>query len=254
MGFETGIYEQIINKIISERLRALPENSFYIQETKLDKAEAAKYLSNYLATIIQFALNEVKDSDRPLRQIHLSNKIIEVLASEMHNLHLTDNLIDDEGRILEAVFSKVNFPHSDIQKRIKEIMPYTRLSHSELFSGNNVGISLDSEIRKEILSADEIDWLVSFIKYSGVVLFKQELEEFALQGKKLRIITTSYIGATDAKAVDYLASLPNAEVKVSYNESAERLHAKAYLFRRNSGFHTGYIGSSNMSSDKLIRI
>jgi superfamily II DNA or RNA helicase len=253
MGFETGIYEQIINRIISERLEKLPESRYYTQESKLDKAEAAKHLSNYLATIIQFALSEVKDADRPLRQIHLSNKIIEVLAVEMQNLHLSENLIDDEGRILEAVFSKVNFPHSDIQKRVKEIMPYTRLSHSELFSGNNVGISLDSEIRKEIQSADEIDWLVSFIKYSGVVLFKNELEEFASQGKKLRVITTSYIGATDAKAVEYLASLPNAEVKVSYNEAAERLHAKAYLFKRNSGFHTGYIGSSNMSRSALTK-
>lgn len=253
MSFETGIYEQIINKIISERLKVLPENSFYIQESKLDKTEASKYLSNYLASIIQFVLNEVKDSDRPLKQIHLSNKIIEVLAAEMQKLNLTENLIDDEGRILEAVFSKLNFPYSDISERVREIMPYTRLSHSELFSGNNVGISMDSEIRKEIQSADEIDWLVSFIKHSGVVLFKRELEEFASQGKKLRIITTSYIGATDAKAVDFLASLPNAEIKVSYNESSERLHAKAYLFKRNSGFHTGYIGSSNMSRSALTK-
>lgn len=253
MGLETGIYEQIINRIISERLSELPKNTFYTQESQLDKSEAAKYLSNYLATIIQFVLSEVKDADRPLRQIHLSNKIIEVLAAEMQKLKLTENLIDDEGRILEAVFSKVNFPHSDIQKRVREIMPYTRLSHSELFSGNNVGISLDSEIRKEIQSADQIDWLVSFIKFSGVILFKSELEEFAGQGKKLRVITTSYIGATDAKAVEFLASLPNAEVKVSYNASSERLHAKAYLFKRNTGFHTAYVGSSNMSRSALTK-
>ena len=119
------------------------------------------------------------------------------------------------------------------------------------FTGNNVGISLESELRKEILSSDEIYWLVSFIKLSGIRIFKKELEESTNSGKSLKIITTSYMGATDVKAIEYLSSLPNTEIKVSYNSEHERLHAKAYLFLRNSGFHTGYIGSSNLSRSAL---
>lgn len=251
MNFETGLYEQLVNKLVANKLESIDAEKFHISETSIDKEEASQYLSLYLTETIKFALNEIKDKDRPLKQIELSNKIIKLLSTELNNVELTENLLESEGKILQAVFSKLNFPFSDFNARLKEITPYTRLSQSELFTGNNVGISLESEIRKEILSADEIYWLVSFIKYSGIRIFKEELEEFTNSGKKLKIITTSYMGATDVKAIEYLSSLPNTEIKVSYNSEHERLHAKAYLFLRNSGFHTGYIGSSNLSRSAL---
>lgn len=251
MNFETGLYEQLITKLVSNKLENVDLQKYHISETTLDKEEASQYLSLYLLETIKFALNEVKDKDRPLKQVEISNKIITLLLKELDSVELSDNLLETEGRILQAVFSKENFPFSNLQSRLKEITPYTRLSQSELFTGNNVGISLESELRKEILSSDEICWLVSFIKFSGIRIFKKELEEFTKSGKKLKIITTSYMGATEVKAVEYLSSLPNTEIKVSYNSEHERLHAKAYLFLRNSGFHTGYIGSSNISRSAL---
>ncbi len=251
MSFETGLYEQLITKLISNKLEDVDLHKFYISETILDKEEASQYLSIYLSRTIKFALNEIKEKNRPLQQIEISNKIIHLLANELKNTDFTENLIETEGKILQGIFNKQNFQFSNLEERIKEITPYTRLSQSELFTGNNVGISLESELRKEILSADEICWLVSFIKFSGIRIFKKELEEFTGSGKKLRIITTSYMGATEPRAIEYLASLPNTEIKVSYNSEHERLHAKAYLFLRNSGFNTGYIGSSNISRSAL---
>lgn len=252
MAFELGLYEQLINKIIANKLQAIDQDAFFIQSTKLDKAEASRYLSLYLSETIQFALNGFKDDDnRPLKQIELSNRIIQLLIEELPALSLSDNLIDNEGKLLQAIFSKLDSPYADLGARLKQITPYTRLSQSELFTGSNVGISLESELKKEILSADEICWLVSFIKYSGIRIFKDELEEFTNSGRRLRIITTSYMGATDLKAVEFLASLKNTEIKVSYNADHERLHAKAYLFLRNTGFNTGYIGSSNISRSAL---
>ncbi|MGL5250272.1 MAG: DUF3427 domain-containing protein, partial [Enterovibrio sp.] len=140
---------------------------------------------------------------------------------------------------------------ADLKNYISEIFPLTGLTQSELFCGSNAGLSLCSELKREILSADKIYWLVSFIKWAGIRIFRKELEAFTASGRELKIITTSYMGATDAKAVEYLASLPNTEVKLSYDCQRERLHAKSYLFLRRTGYHTGYIGSSNLSRSAL---
>ncbi|MBS1527443.1 MAG: DUF3427 domain-containing protein [Bacteroidetes bacterium] len=245
------MYEQLINKLISNRLSLINENNFFIKSSSLDKEEASRYLSAYLSSLIKFVLDEIKDEDRILRQVELSNKIIQLLVSELPKLDLSDNLIDNEGKILEAILSRLDSPYADLKERVRQITPYTRLSQSELFTGNNVGISLESEIKKEILSADEICWLVSFIKFSGIRIFKDELEEFTKSGRRLKIITTSYMGATDLKAIEFLSKLPNTQIKISYNTAHERLHAKSYLFLRNTGFNTGYIGSSNLSRSAL---
>jgi len=251
MQFELGIYEQLITKLIANRLGLLSEDNFFVKSTILDKEEASRYLSLYLSETIKFALNDIKDDNKTHKQIELSNKIIQVLIDELPKLGLSDNLIDNEGKILEAVFSKIDSPYPDFNERLKQITPYTRLSQSELFTGSNSGITLESEIKKEILSSDEICWLVSFIKFSGIRIFKEELEEFTNSGRKLKIITTTYMGATDVKAVEFLSNLKNTEIKVSYNSEHERLHAKAYLFLRKTEFNTGYIGSSNISRSAL---
>jgi superfamily II DNA or RNA helicase len=248
---QLGLYEQLINKLIASKLNELDKNAFYIKENSIDKAEAARILSQYLCDIIRAALNLIAGENSIEKQIDLSNKIIRLLRDELKDEEFEDDLVVTEGKILSAIFSKMDTSFSDLDKHLKEITPYTRLSQSELFTGNNAGISLESEIKKEILSSDKICFLVSFIKWTGIRIFEKELLEFSERGGKLKVITTSYMGATDLKAVEYLSTLRNTEIKVSYNTDNERLHAKAYLFYRNTGFHTGYIGSSNISRSAL---
>ena len=248
---QQGLYEKLIDKLISTKINALDKNIFYIKENPIDRAEAARVLSQHLTEIIKIALSQISGEESLEKQIKLSNKIILLLKSELQEESFEEDIIATEGKILSAIFSKVDARFSDFEKHLKEITPYTRLSQSELFTGNNAGISLESEIKKEILSSDKIHFLVSFIKWTGIRIFERELQEFTDRGGQLKIITTSYMGATDLKAVEYLAGLKNTEVKISYNTDNERLHAKAYLFFRETGFHTGYIGSSNLSRSAL---
>ena len=249
--FQFGIYEQLINSLISNKLNQLDTNKFYLKTTQLDKNEASTVLTQYLSKILNLGLNLISGEDSIEKQINLINKIILLLKDEIEKQDFEQNLLDTNTSILKAVLPKIDSKINNFDNFIKEITPYTGLTQSELFTGSNASISLESEIKKEILSSDKIYFLVSFIKWSGIRIFEKELREFTNSGKQLKVITTSYMGATDLKAVEFLSSLSNTQIKVSYNTANERLHAKSYLFFRDTGFHTGYIGSSNISKSAL---
>ena len=247
---QTGIYEQLITQLVEDNLN---RDAFYIGERALETGEAANWLSRFLTRLIEITIDSVPHgNNRLIEQIELANTIVRWLSQHINDNDLiTENLLDSQGKILTALFDKSNPISADFPKYVDSIMPLTGLTQSELFCGSNAGISLETEIKREIKSSDKIYWLVSFIKWAGIRIFKKELEDFTRSGRQLKIITTSYMGATDAKAVEFLASLPNTEIKLSYNTTRERLHAKSYLFMRNTGFHTGYIGSSNLSHSAL---
>ena len=246
-----GIYEELVTQLVTQKLKALDLNTFYINKTLIDKEEASTFLSLHLSHTIKNALNSIKGENQLEIQIKIANKIILLLKEELRKEEFTNDLIAIEGEILNAVFSKVDAHFSDFNLHLKEITPYTRLTHSELFTGGNVGLSLESELKKEIRSSDKIDLLVSFIKFKGIIILEPELNEFTKRGGQLRVITSTYMGASDYKAIQLLSKLDNTQVKISYNSRNERLHAKSYLFYRNTGFHTGYIGSSNFSRSAL---
>ena len=78
-----------------------------------------------------------------------------------------------------------------------------------------------------------------------------ELKKFVKVEKKLRVITTSYMGATELRAIEELSKLPNTEIKVSFDGDRTRLHAKVYIFHRESGYSTAYVGSSNLTAPAM---
>jgi len=247
---ELGLYEHIINQLFEVKLGQLDEKKYYIGKKPMDASNVAKYLSRYLYGLFEQVFSNLKQDDKTVEKaVGLANSIIKTLARDFD---LKDeNLIIARSEILTAVIDKTRFEFPDIAERLREITPITSLVNSTLFTGSSKHVTMESELKREIQSADEICLLVSFIKRTGINLIFNQLKEFADSGRKLRIITTTYMGATDFQAVKKLAALENTEIKISYNSSIDRLHAKSYLFLRKTGFHTAYIGSSNLSEAAL---
>ena len=250
-NISTGVYEQIINRLFLLKLNKVDAERFYIGKKLISKDDAVHILSKYLQHLIEVAFIGTPEDQDVDKYIEFVNSVIRTLGKES-NVDDTDlDLVDAQKSILTAVIDRTNCEYPDIEKHLRAITPVTSLSRSALFFGGRGPADMESELNKEILCADEICWVVSFIKTSGLNLLWNSLKKFTSEGKCLRIITTTYTGATDYDAIARLATLPNTEIKISYDGTQDRLHAKSYIFIRNSGFHTAYIGSSNLSSYAL---
>lgn len=243
-----GIYEQVVTKAIQKELSKLNPRSTFTEN--IDEAEAASVLTQYVSDVIQSGIKQVKDYGGNVHsQVELANEIIQVVQQKIQDMELEASSVDDSATQLLAIKPEIN---ADQYGEAQEIpRPQTSLVQSSLFTGAEYEPQMYAELKKEILSADRIDMLVSFIKWSGLSLLLNELEEFTARGGILRVITTSYMGATDIKAVEELSKLQHTQVKISYDTKSTRLHAKTYVFYRDTGFTTAYIGSSNLSNAAL---
>ncbi|MEK5522900.1 NgoFVII family restriction endonuclease [Heyndrickxia sporothermodurans] len=249
-----GIYEEIITHKLKTELEQIPNQTFGIGKEKLDVEEARKMLSSYISHVTRRALKFVRDNENDdkvalLNQINLCNEIIAILSENLGDQEFNALKIEEEAEVLTSIYSRINTTTSIQNTPV--IRPVTPISQSSLFTGSNYEPNMLGELKKEIVSSDSIDMLVSFIKWSGLRCIIEELKNFTEKGGKLRVITTSYMEATDLKAIQELSSLPNTKVKISYDVERTRLHAKAYLFKRETGFTTAYIGSSNLSNPAL---
>lgn len=245
-----GLYEQVINNALTRELAEIPEARKAV--APIDEAESSKVLTQYLSDVVQKGLDNVLDNGGDISaQIELTNQIVDLIQNTTKEADFAALGVDQRAEQLLALLKEAD-PRLAVGKTATDLSrPETSIAQSSLFTGATHEPQMYTELKKEIVSADRIDMLVSFIKWSGLRLLMDELREFTENGGELRIITTSYMGATDVKAIEELRKLPNTQVKVSYNTKTTRLHAKAYIFYRNTGFTTAYVGSSNLSNPAL---
>ena len=242
-----GIYEQLISSFINNELDKLSDDKF-IQKSPVGLDEASRLLTLYLNEIIEKSLENIKNQGKGLEgQVELVNRILDSIGDADRYMpyvnHKHGNTVE---KLLALVDRKDTFNSTEEKFHVER--PISSISQSSLFTGSFREPSMFSELKKEILSSDRIDMLVSFIKWSGIRLLINELKTFTMKGGKLRIITTTYMGVTDTKSIEELSSLPNTSIKISYETKRTRLHAKTYIFYRDTGFSTAYVGSSNLSN------
>ncbi|HEY9034560.1 MAG TPA: DEAD/DEAH box helicase family protein, partial [Pseudomonadales bacterium] len=228
-----GLYEQLLDDELSGLIAAHPELKAVLRQ--LDDEVAPHAYAQFVSQLLQQALRIVQQQDR----IPLLNRLIDLLAAQDGLDYLKRRrLLDNDKSVLVEMAAN---------QRLLPMRPVTPLSSSALLTGQGGDPPLEHELRAEMASADRVDMLVSFIKWSGLRLLIPAFEQLAERDIPVRILSTSYMGASDPAALEWLANQPNIHVRISYDTARTRLHAKAYHFLRNSGFSAAYIGSANLS-------
>ena len=241
-NLEPGAYDRLITREIAQQLRDLPAE-LVIREV-LETEDAPHILARHLQMLIKRAVASVSDGEDQMARVRMSNQILKAI-SVISNGEITDeDLIPEvENPILWAVERQEN-----LGKKFET--PSIRLSESALLVNGRNQPSIGHELNKELTSVDSVDLLCSFLLNSGLNVLEKNLEAVISRGGKIRVLTTTYMGATQKRAIDRLVNL-GAEVRISYDGTTTRLHAKSWLMRRNSGASTAYIGSSNLSKAAL---
>lgn len=232
-----GLYESLITKSMRGALDGL--DALMAATGKVDEADEPEVLSRHVRAAVLRALEGERDRDR--RRV-LVNRILQDIKAE------EDVLVEASSQLLS-----LTRPGAPGQvARSDRGRPATPLSEAALLTNAHGEPAMGSELRAELMSTDRVDLLCAFVKWHGIRLLERELADLRERGVKLRVITTTYLGATERVALDRLVNDFGADVRVQYDALRTRLHAKAWLFRRNTGFDTAYVGSSNLSRAALL--
>lgn len=228
----TGLYDRLLDEELDQLIIAHPELKVVLRQ--IDDESAPSAYAQFVAQILQKALRVVT----PDARLPLLNRLIDLLSAQDGLDYLCRrHLLAHEKPLL-----------SEVARHTTPLMrPVTPLNYSALLTGQGGDPPLEHELRAEMASADRVDMLVSFIKWSGLRLLMPAFEKLAERNIPVRILSTSYMGASDPSALEWLAKQPNIKVRLSYDTACTRLHAKAYHFWRKSGYSTAYIGSANIS-------
>jgi superfamily II DNA or RNA helicase/HKD family nuclease len=248
MSLPDGLYERVLTERLAAQVATIGERA----RTRTINAGEADLLCHELSRQLASALEALASltEDQASLQLGLLNDLLLTLRKGLNQLGLaTDGVVETlpaPAQLLQSVQPAARALHA----------PDLGLSEPWLFTAGKGSPALLHEIRQELASADSVDILMSFITVSGVRklsdVFQQITAQGAdFQGPRIRILTTTYTGATDAAAVETLARLPGCEVRISLDGRRTRLHAKAWMFHRRSGFGTAYVGSANLSGAAL---
>jgi len=230
-----GRYEQLVDSEVSRAIGQLTD--LEATNRPLDTSESADVLTRYLAGRVRSALRAGDPQDHRA----LIQELLDTLARhEVDAAALIDPL-----EMLEAVQPRLLPGQDGIPA------PLLPLAMSDLLVNAPDEPRFGEMLSRELRSADRVDVIVAFVRWAGIRVLWGAFESLRERGVPVRLITTTYLGATQRRALDYLAGL-GVEIKVSYDTRSTRLHAKAWVLHRDSGYSTAFLGSSNLSRQALV--
>ncbi len=238
---QPGLYDQLLNVKKHQELNELDERRLRAKIRRAPAAELPDRAAEVVASWVRDSLNATGSEDRPEAALRVTEAVLGALADSGSPLVPDEEQLADPIELLAAI-ERLS-PAGD---SVSLGRPLTPLRDTVLMTNGRDQPSLSAEISAEIESADRIDLVLAFIRWTGIRNLLGPLRRHVEAGKELRIITTTYTGSTELRALEALADL-GAQVKVSYDTTTTRLHAKAWMFERATGFSTVYIGSSNLT-------
>jgi hypothetical protein len=238
------LYEELITEDLAARLRAL-DDRLEPRTDELRGAEAGDRIAHHLAGLIHRAITSLRDEERVKVGIALARSLVSEIEANV-KVDLALDAPVEPGTVLRAILGRQPDGRSE---SISE--PLIPLLDTALLTNAPGEPRVGSQLLAEIRSADRIDVVMAFICRTGIGPLLAALEAHCHSGRPLRILTTTYTGTTEKRALDDLRAI-GADVRVSYDTSTTRLHAKAWLFHRSSGFSTTYIGSSNLTHSAQV--
>ena len=236
-----GLYDTLLDEDLRQRLEKLVDDRLIPDIEAVDPSEIPDRVGETIGLWARQILAAQPSGDRVEVASRLSVALLTVIKELYPDLHPAQLTIDREVNRLTAIE-----PVSPLGNALKMTRPLTPLRDTVLMTNARGQPSLSKEIAAEIESADRIDIIVAFARWSGIRQIRDSLRKHIQDGKPLRLITTTYTGTTELRALQELEKI-GAQIKVSYDTGTTRLHAKAWKFHRNSGFSTVYIGSSNLT-------
>jgi superfamily II DNA or RNA helicase len=242
---DRGLYQSLLTESLVQQLQELDAH-LTARQSDLHVEEAPDRLAMHLAKVIQTAIASLSKDKRIEVGGELTQKLIQLLVDSTQANDLKTEKLALPPRMLKSIDGRK--PDGTIDEVVE---PLIDLLDTTLLTNANGEPRIGSQIISEIPSAERIDLVMAFIRKSGIRPMMEELRLHRQLGRSLRVLTTTYTGSTEAAALDMLESI-GAEIKVSYDESSTRLHAKAWLFKRNSGFSTAFIGSSNLTHSAQV--
>jgi superfamily II DNA or RNA helicase/HKD family nuclease len=250
MTLSSGLYDQVVTESLESSLGRLAPLTAELRELGVD--EAADRLAELLGLELRRILADMEGAapERLRMQLELVNALLRELRQRSAAAPQDAGLVASPARLLRSVRTAVAEPIPEV--------PETGLALPWLFTASRGSPALVTELRREAAACDAIDILVSFITVSGVrklidVLRNVTAADAAGGGRtRIRVLTTTYTGATELHALDELARLNGCEVRVSLDGRRSRLHAKAWIFHRATGFGSAYVGSANLSGAALM--